>query len=256
MARLQLIHWKESEGLARAQELRGLGHGVQYEAEIRAALTLLKEEPVDALVIDCTRLPSHGRAVAHAVRQRKSSRFVPLVFLGGDPAKLARLKKEVPDAVYAEWSDARKAIAHALAHPPRDPVVPASASAAKPLIAKLGWKEGTTLALVDAPRGFETVLGPPPNDSTLRRGARGRCDLALWFVTTRKELLAALPAWKKLVAAGTKLWIAWPKQGSRIPTDLGQAFVRTTPHAHDLVDYKICALDADWSGMCFGKKRS
>jgi hypothetical protein len=255
MARLQLIHWKESEGLARARELGDLGHRVQYEADAQAAFVLLKEEPVEAIVVDCTRLPSHGRAVAHALRQRKSSRFTPLVFLGGDAVKLARLKKEVPDAVYAEWSDARKAIAHALAHPPRDPVVPHSESPGKPLAAKLGWKEGTTLALIDAPRGFETVLGPPPNDSTLRRGARGRCDLALWFVTTKKAFTTALPAWKKLVDSGTKLWLAWPKKGARIPTDLAQDFVRTTPHPHGLVDYKICALDEDWSGMCFGKKR-
>jgi CheY-like chemotaxis protein len=253
MARVQLIHWKESEGRARADDLRGLGHSVQYEADGSAALALLRAEPVDVIVIDCTRLPSHGRAAAHALRQRQGTRFVPLVFLGGEEEKLAQLRSEVPDAVFAAWDGACKALEHALAHPPRDPVVPASPSSDKPLVEKLGWKPATTLALIEAPEYFERVLGTPPAGATLRRGRRGKSELALWFVTTKKELSAALPAWKKLVEDGIKLWVAWPKKGSRVATDLAQDFVRTTPHAHDLVDYKICALDEDWSGMCFGK---
>lgn len=256
MARVQLIHWKESEGRERADELRGLGHSVQYEADGSAALALLRAEPVDVIVIDCTRLPSHGRAAAHALRQRQGTRFTPLVFLGGEEEKLAQLRSELTDGVFAAWEGAREAIEHALAHPPRDPVVPVSASSDKPLADKLGWKADATLALVEAPEGFERTLGIPPAGATLRRGRRGKAELVLWFVTTKKDLTAALPAWKKLVDAGTKLWIAWPKKGARVATDLGQDFVRTTPHAHDLVDYKICALDADWSGMCFGKKRT
>jgi len=256
MARLQLIHWKESEGLVRAQELRDLGHSVQYEADGSAALALLRAEPVDVIVIDCTRLPSHGRAAAHVLRQRQGTRFVPLVFLGGEEAKLAQLRDELPDAVFAAWDGAEPAIEHALAHPAREPVVPESQSAHKPLCEKLGWKPGTTLALVAAPAGFERTLGSAPAGASLRHDRRGRSELVLWFVTSRKELAAALPTWKELVEAGTRLWIAWPKKGSRVPTDLAQDVVRTTPHAHGLVDYKICALDEDWSGMCFGRKRS
>ena len=255
MARLQLIHWKESEGRARADELRSLGHSVQYECDGSAALALLRAEPVDVIVIDCTRLPSHGRAAAHALRQRQGTRYTPLVFLGGEEQKLAQLRGELPDGVFAAWDGAQTAIEHALRNPPRDPVVPVSPSSDKPLAAKLGWKADTSLALVGAPDGFERTLGAPPGGASLRHDRRARTDLVLWFVTTRKELVAALPAWKALVEAGTKLWVAWPKQGSRVPTDLAQDVVRRTPHAEGLVDYKICALDADWSGMCFGKKR-
>lgn len=208
MARLQLIHWKESEGRERADELRGLGHSVQYEADGSAALALLRAEPVDAIVIDCTRLPSHGRAAAHALRQRQGTRYTPLVFLGGEEEKLAQLRSELPDCVFAAWDGAKVALEHALSHPPRDPVVPESPSSDKPLAGKLGWKAGTTLALVAAPDGFERVLGTPPSGATLRHDRRAKAELVLWFVTTRKELTAALPAWKELVDGGTKLWVA------------------------------------------------
>ena len=118
MARVQLIHWKESEGRERADELRRLGHSVQYEADGSAALALLRTDPVDVIVIDLSRLPSHGRAAALALRQRQGTRLLPLVLLGGEDDKLAQLRGELPDAVFSAWGGAREAIEHALAHPP------------------------------------------------------------------------------------------------------------------------------------------
>jgi hypothetical protein len=55
----------------------------------------------------------------------------------------------------------------------------------------------------------------------------------------------------KAAAAGTLLWVAWPKRTSALASDLTQYAVRGATHAHGLVDFKICAIDADWSGMCF-----
>lgn len=257
MARIQLVHWKEAEGCERAQELRAAGLRVEYEIDGAAALRASKDDPPDAVVIDLTRLPSHGRELAWALRQSKQTRHVPLVFVGGESEKVARIRNELPDASYTDWPAAARAIERALANPPRDPVVPVSAHfyAPKPLAGKLGWKPGATLALVDAPEGFERALVPLPKDAVLKRGLRGRAELVLWFVKSEKELARALPKWKKAAEAGTRVWVAWPKKTSSIESDLTSERVRTAPHAHDLVDFKICALDADWSGICFAKRR-
>jgi len=118
MARLQLIHWKESEGRARADELRSLGHSVQYECDGSAALTLLRRSPVDVVVIDLTHLTNHGRAAALALRQRSETRNTPLVLLGAQEPDLIRLRTELPDAVCGSWEGAGDAIEHALTHPP------------------------------------------------------------------------------------------------------------------------------------------
>lgn len=257
MERIQLVHWNEEEGRRRVRELRAAGLRVEFEVEAREALRLAVDDPPSAVVIDLTRLPSHGREMGWALRQRKATRALALVFVGGDPAKVERIRKELPDATFTDWDRVPAAIEQALARPPAEPVVPRSDSfhVRKPLAGKLGWTEGAKLALVAAPRGFEALLRPPPRGARLVRGLRGTPDLVLGFVRREAELRAALPRWKEAAAAGTRVWIAWPKKGSSIASDLTQASVRTLPQAHGLVDYKICALDDDWSGMCFAPRR-
>jgi len=117
MARVQLIHWKEAEGRARADELRGLGHSVQYEADGSAAFALLRREPVDVVVIDGTLRFAHGRGAVLALRQGAGTRSLPLVVLGGDVRELSALRTEIAGVVVAPWDQAREAIEHALASP-------------------------------------------------------------------------------------------------------------------------------------------
>jgi hypothetical protein len=45
------------------------------------------------------------------------------------------------------------------------------------------------------------------------------------------------------------LWIAWPKGRSGVETDLTENVVRDLALAHKLVDNKVCAIDATWSGL-------
>ena len=257
MERVRLVHWREAEARERVRELRAAGLRVEYDEDARAALTGSKEDPPEAFVIDLTRLPSHGREWAWALRTSKKTRAVPLVFVGGDSAKVARLREELPDATYAAWDDVARAIRRALAAPVRDPIVPEQKHfyTKKPLAAKLGMKTGSTLRLVGAPDGFEPLLGELPSGAKVVRGARGAADLFLWFVRSQKELRTALPRWKKAAEGGTRVWVAWPKKTSSIVSDLSEQVVRTAPHAHGLVDFKICAIDSDWSGMCFALRR-
>jgi hypothetical protein len=45
------------------------------------------------------------------------------------------------------------------------------------------------------------------------------------------------------------LWIAWPKRSSGVETDLTEDVVRELALANALVDNKVCAIDATWSGL-------
>jgi hypothetical protein len=40
-----------------------------------------------------------------------------------------------------------------------------------------------------------------------------------------------------------------------VPTDLSENDVRDAGLAHGLVDYKVCAVDAVWSGLKFAPRR-
>ncbi len=127
---------------------------------------------------------------------------------------------------------------------------PSAGYSGTPLPKKLGIKEGTRVALVGAPPGFEAVLGELPAGAVARAGRRGAADLTLWFVRSRAELRADIVS-MVLRGKASGLWICWAKRTSPLASDVGEADVRNTALANGLVDFKICALDADWSGLRF-----
>lgn len=258
MATVRLIHWNAAEARQRAERLRAAGYEVVSEPLDAAGLRKLREEPPAAVVIDLGRLPSQGRDLALVIRKTKATRRVPLVFVEGDPAKVAGVKRLLPDAVYTTWGRIRSSLRRAIARPPSEPVTPASVMAGysgTPLAKKLGIKAGSVVALVGAPGDFEATLGELPEGVTLRKGARGRCDLAIWFTKSRKDLERRIGRIGALPGKGG-LWIVWPKKASGIAGDLSQAVVRRIGLASGLVDYKVGAIDATWTGLRFARRKS
>jgi CheY-like chemotaxis protein len=257
MSVIRLIHWNADEARQKAEKLRAAGYEVACEPFDAAGLRQLKENPPAAVLIDLGRLPSQGRDVGLALRKTKATRQVPLVFVRGEPEKVDRVRELLPDAVYTTWRGIRGALKRAVAWPPADPVTPRSVMAGysgAPLMKKLGIKPGWTVALVDAPEGIEEILGELPEEVTLRRGARGRCDLALYFPESRADLERRIARLGALPGQGG-LWVVWPKKSSGVASDLTQPIVRKIGLAAGLVDYKVCSVDATWTGLRFARRR-
>jgi hypothetical protein len=120
-----------------------------------------------------------------------------------------------------------------------------------PLIRKLGIKVGTRLALVGAPDGFESILGELPSGVSVKRRVAGGFDVAVAFFVGRARLEKRLPALRDALDPAGGLWIAWPKGSSGVTTDLREGVVRDLGLAAGLVDNKVCAIDATWSGLRF-----
>ncbi len=260
MARVRLIHWNAEEARAGIARLRAAGYQVDYPA-VRSGTDLptLARTPPAAIVIDLTRLPSHGREVALFFRQRKPTRRIPIVFVEGEPAKIKRIQQVLPDAAYTTWKRIRTDLKRAIAHPPKNPRVPSSileGYSGTPLPKKFGIAPGSMVALLNAPPDFEKTLGALPEGATLRRQARGSCHRVLFFTKSRRELKARLNSLAGLLDEKGGLWIAWPKKASGVATDLSEPDVRRLGLAAGLVDYKICAIDATWSGLLFARRRS
>ena len=123
-----------------------------------------------------------------------------------------------------------------------------------PLVKKLGVKPDSTLALVDAPRGFRRELVGLPAGARIRTRVTGRPDLSVWFVRSARALDSRIALMAR--AMGTGLWIAWPKKASGVATDITEADVRAAGLARGLVDYKVCAVNETWSGLKFAKRRT
>ena len=118
-----------------------------------------------------------------------------------------------------------------------------------PLPRKLGIKEGSAVAFANAPAEFAAALGPLPDSVTLKRRAVRPLDVAVAFFTRRAALERRLDSLARAVHPDGGLWIAWPKRSSGVETDLTEDVVRDLGIAAGLVDNKVCAIDATWSGL-------
>jgi len=120
-------------------------------------------------------------------------------------------------------------------------------------VKKLGIREGSRLAVVAAPDGFADSL-ELPTGVQLRRQARGRLDVVVFFVTRRAELARRFPAMKRGLEPDGGLWIAWPKRTSGVATDLTERPVREVGLDNGLVDTRLAAIDDMWSGLRFERR--
>ena len=125
----------------------------------------------------------------------------------------------------------------------------------KPLIEKLGIKPGLTVAFVDTPENYAALLGDLPMDVTVADLRRGHIDFIHFFAASRQALEARFSDLKAALAPNGSLWVSWPKataKGSaKLPTDLSENAVREIGLANGLVDVKVAAIDATWSGLKF-----
>jgi hypothetical protein len=58
-----------------------------------------------------------------------------------------------------------------------------------------------------------------------------------------------------LLAPGGFIWVSWPKKTSKVPTDIIEDTIREVCLPMGLVDVKICAVDATWSGLKLMRRR-
>jgi hypothetical protein len=274
MARIVYVHWNQDEALDVVRDLRAAGHKVDYHWNTgEDAWRLMKDTPPDALVISLARLPSHGRAVAAAITESKRLRELPLVFVGGEPEKVAATKYKFPGAAFCSAAALKRVLAKLKPFVPResDPRKTADKSPSKraarsprgeptpagysgtPLPQKLGVKPNGRVALVNAPAAFDSTLGPLPSGvQVVRKLADGIAhDVIVLFVTSRRELERAFEPAARRIEPDGGLWVSWPKKASGVATDLTEDIVREIGLAGGLVDNKVCAVDATWSGLRF-----
>ena len=117
-----------------------------------------------------------------------------------------------------------------------------------PLRRKLGVREGDVLVILGDPGHAAELVAPLPHGVTVARRLRA-ADVVVCFVTRRSELERRIGSLGRAVFPDGGCWIAWPKKASRVPTDVTEDVVREIALPLGLVDNKVCALDATWSGL-------
>jgi hypothetical protein len=124
-----------------------------------------------------------------------------------------------------------------------------------PLHRKLGIAAGQRVLVTQAPDGWDLAVLDPERTAqvTTRPGRAGSApyDVVVAFCPDRSALESTLARRTERVSERGRLWVCWPKKSSGVATDLDENLVRELGLASGIVDVKVCAVDATWSGLCF-----
>jgi len=118
-----------------------------------------------------------------------------------------------------------------------------------PLAKKLGIKPGTAVCAINAPAHYRDLLAPLPADVTFANDVAQGASFVHLFTLARTDLVAALERIRPLLATDGMIWVSWPKKASKVPTDITEDTIRAVALPMGLVDVKVCAVDATWSGL-------
>jgi CheY-like chemotaxis protein len=256
MPRIRIVHWRADEAGPLVDLCRSGGYEVDYEdmgfPELARAI---RSSAPDALVIDLTRAPSHGRELAITIRRTKYSRYIPIIFVDGEPEKVEAVRRMLPDAIFTSRQRLCSRIKTALARPVLNPIAPPTVMEryqTRTVAQKVGIKANSTVALFDAPRDYLRALGQLPEGVEFAEDPDEIHPVTLWFVSDPDIFQAALPR-MRMIAGRTKLWIVWQK-GAK--SGMTQYLVRELANSVGLVDYKICAMGGSFSAMAFARRKA
>jgi CheY-like chemotaxis protein len=259
MQRLRLFHWNSEEGAGVAAALRQAGFAVDFDPQpFPRLMRELRTAPPDAVVIDLSRLPSHGREVATALRGNKQTRQIPILFLDGAPEKVAVVREKLPDAAYCERARLVAAVKKCIKERLANPVVPMQMMeryAGRTTAQKLGIAAGSRVAVVDGPRDYAHVIGALPEGVEFDEEGGSGCAVTIWFIEDPDVYLASLPKMRR-IAGKSKLWVAWPKKAARKDSLMNENLIREIALENGLVDYKVCSVNETWSGLCLAVKKA
>ena len=119
-----------------------------------------------------------------------------------------------------------------------------------PLARKLSLKDGQRVWWVGMPVGVREEIESEGLVLQLLDQPEAPIDAAHIFVTARADMEEKLAALRPLLAPAGFIWVSWPKKVSKMPTDIVEDDIRAAIlPATDLVDVKVCAVDATWSGL-------
>ncbi len=118
-----------------------------------------------------------------------------------------------------------------------------------PLAQKLGVKDGQRTWRSDMPATVAAEIAESPFAPLLLKLPSAPLEMAHLFVTERARFSADLARIRPMLAPAGIVWVSWPKKSSKVPTDVTEDSIRAEAFPLGLVDIKVCAVDATWSGL-------
>ncbi len=125
-----------------------------------------------------------------------------------------------------------------------------------PLIKKLGIKPKHQVLILNAPEGYRNQLGTLPADAELitTPTSAGNFDVIHLFVRNKSEVERDVPTVIQFAKPGGLLWVSYPKQSSKVPTDLNRDVLWDVFPDKDWRPVTQISIDEVWSALRFRPK--
>jgi hypothetical protein len=120
---------------------------------------------------------------------------------------------------------------------------------------KLGYKDGQRVLFITLPPELDELASSVDFKSVARKSrwdtklAPVAFDMIHAFTTKKAELDGHLMALQEAIQRDGTIWVSWPKKAAKVETDVTEDRVREAALRIDLVDVKVAAVDAVWSGL-------
>ena len=115
-----------------------------------------------------------------------------------------------------------------------------------PLAKKLSLKDGYRIYFLNMPQSvrdeidsFDLMLIPDCEAP----------DAVHLFLIKRADLEDSLKRFRTSMSQNGQIWVSWPKKASKVETEITEDTIREVCLPMGLVDVKVCAIDAIWSGL-------
>lgn len=124
-----------------------------------------------------------------------------------------------------------------------------------PLAQKLGLRDGQRALFIDLPASLAELATARNFIESCRVSAdqlgdpQPGYDVIHLFTTVRAVLEAMAQRLMDLMARDGMIWVSWPKKAAKMATDISEDVIRAVVLPLGLVDVKVCAVDATWSGL-------
>jgi hypothetical protein len=118
-----------------------------------------------------------------------------------------------------------------------------------PLAKKLSLAPGMRAWFHVMPESVRAEIGPAAIGVVEVDAPFAGLDAAHLFVTERAELERLIAQLRTVIQPAGQIWVSWPKKASKVPTDITEDVIRAVVLPTGLVDVKVCAVDAVWSGL-------
>ena len=125
------------------------------------------------------------------------------------------------------------------------------------LTKKLGIKPKQQILILNAPEGYAEQIGallPAEVELLTTPTPAGNFDVVLQFVRNKVEVEEDTPESIQQVKPGGRLWLSYPKQSSKVPTDINRDILWKIFPDSEWRPVTQISIDEIWSALRFRPK--